>query len=160
MRSCTRTWTLSGFKDIFWLEWAHRAWGRLIGLVFAGPLIWLAITGAIPRRLVPRLAGLFVLGGLQGAVGWFMVASGFFPDSTGVSPYRLVVHLCLALTAVRRGVLDRSVANAPGGHLDPGRRHASGTCCRARPPSWWRSRSLRAASPPVCTLAWPTTPTR
>ena len=88
---------LSGFKEIFWLEWAHRAWGRLIGLVFAGPLVWLAVTGAIPRRLVPRLAGLFLLGGLQGAVGWFMVASGFLPDSTAVSPYRLVIHLCLAL---------------------------------------------------------------
>ena len=88
---------LAGFKQIFWLEWAHRAWGRLIGLVFAVPLIWLTIIGAIPRRLVPRLVGLFLLGGLQGAVGWFMVASGFFPDSTGVSPYRLVVHLSLAL---------------------------------------------------------------
>ncbi len=88
---------LSGFKDIFWLEWTHRAWGRLIGLVFAVPLVWFAVTGAISRRLVPRLVLLLVLGGLQGAVGWFMVASGFAPDSTAVSPYRLVVHLCLAL---------------------------------------------------------------
>jgi cytochrome c oxidase assembly protein subunit 15 len=88
---------LAGFRDIFWLEWTHRAWGRLMGVAFAVPLVWLAVTGAIPRRLIPRLAGLFVLGGLQGAVGWFMVASGFFPDSTAVSPYRLVVHLTLAL---------------------------------------------------------------
>ena len=61
------------------------------------PLVVLGLRGAIPRRLVPRLALLFVLGGLQGAVGWFMVASGFLPDSTAVSPYRLVVHLVLAL---------------------------------------------------------------
>jgi len=54
-------------------------------------------TGRIERRLRPRLALLFVLGGLQGAVGWFMVASGFLPDTTSVSPYRLVIHLVLAL---------------------------------------------------------------
>ncbi len=88
---------LAGFKDIFWLEWTHRAWGRLIGIVFAVPLVWFAVTGAIPRRLIPRLALLFVLGGLQGAVGWFMVASGFAADSTAVSPWRLVIHLSLAL---------------------------------------------------------------
>lgn len=90
--------TLDGFKDIFWLEWTHRAWGRLIGVVFLLPLLWFALTGAIERRMIPRLALLFLLGGLQGAVGWFMVASGFFPDSTAVSPYRLVIHLCLAVT--------------------------------------------------------------
>jgi len=89
---------LAGFKSIFWLEWAHRFWGRLVGLVFALPLVWFAVTGAIPRRMVPRLVGLFVLGGLQGAVGWFMVASGFTADATAVSPYRLVIHLTLALS--------------------------------------------------------------
>ena len=69
----------------------------MIGLVFLLPLIWLWATARIERRLLPRLGLLFVLGGLQGAVGWFMVASGFLPDSTAVSPYRLVVHLALAL---------------------------------------------------------------
>jgi cytochrome c oxidase assembly protein subunit 15 len=88
---------IDGFRHIFWLEWTHRFWGRLIGVAFVVPLAWLAWTGAIRRRLVPRLVLLFVLGGLQGAVGWFMVASGFFPDSTAVSPYRLVIHLALAL---------------------------------------------------------------
>ncbi len=88
---------LDGFKHIFWLEWTHRLWGRLMGVVFLAPLVWFTWRGAISRRLVPRLAVLFVLGGLQGAVGWFMVASGFLPDSTAVSPYRLVVHLVLAL---------------------------------------------------------------
>ncbi len=89
---------LEGFKGIFWLEWAHRLWGRLMGVAFAGPLVWFAWRGAIGRPLAWRLAGLLVLGGLQGAVGWFMVASGFDANSTAVSPYRLVVHLALALT--------------------------------------------------------------
>ena len=88
---------LAGFRSIFWLEWAHRVWGRLIGVAFFVPLVWFAVTGAIPRRMVPRLALLFALGGLQGAVGWFMVASGWAPDATAVSPYRLVIHLTLAL---------------------------------------------------------------
>ena len=89
---------LAGFKHIFWLEWAHRLWGRLIGLAFLGPLLWFAWRGAIGRRLAWRLGVLFLLGGLQGAIGWFMVASGFAADSTTVSPYRLVIHLAMALT--------------------------------------------------------------
>jgi cytochrome c oxidase assembly protein subunit 15 len=88
---------LDGFKHIFWLEWAHRLWGRLIGVVFLVPLLALWARGAIPPRLRGRLLLLFVLGGAQGAVGWFMVSSGFFPDSTAVSAYRLVMHLVLAL---------------------------------------------------------------
>ena len=88
---------IDGFRHIFWLEWTHRLWGRLLGLVFAVPLIGFAVTGGLSRRLIPRLVLLFVLGGLQGAVGWFMVASGFSPDSTAVAPVRLVIHLGLAL---------------------------------------------------------------
>jgi heme a synthase len=88
---------LDGFQRLFWLEWTHRLWGRLIGIVVFVPLLWLALTRRIDRRLVPRLALIFALGGLQGAVGWFMVASGFLPDSTAVAPARLVIHLGLAL---------------------------------------------------------------
>ena len=88
---------LEGFQRIFWLEWMHRLWGRLIGAVFFVPLVWFAVRGQISRRLVPRLVGLFALGGLQGLVGWIMVASGFAADSTAVSAYRLVAHLALAL---------------------------------------------------------------
>jgi cytochrome c oxidase assembly protein subunit 15 len=88
---------LGGFQGLFWLEWAHRLLGRLIGLAFLVPLVWLWASGRIERGLRPRLAVLFVLGGLQGAAGWFMVASGFFPDSIAVSQYRLVIHLALAL---------------------------------------------------------------
>jgi cytochrome c oxidase assembly protein subunit 15 len=113
---------LNGFRQIFWLEWIHRAWGRLIGVAFLLPLLWFAFTGAIERRMVPRLLLLFALGGLQGAAGWFMVASGFFPDSTSVSPYRLVIHLSLALllfaailwTAL--SVADPVPTSIPGGH--------------------------------------------
>ncbi|HTW72247.1 MAG TPA: COX15/CtaA family protein [Acetobacteraceae bacterium] len=88
---------LDGFRRIFWLEWTHRLWGRLIGLAFLVPLVWFWATGRLERRLRFWLALLFLLGGLQGAVGWFMVSSGFFRDSTSVEPYRLVVHLALAL---------------------------------------------------------------
>lgn len=91
------TMNLAGFKQIFWIEWVHRLWGRLLGLAFLVPFLWLWAKGQITRWLVPRLVLLFVLGGLQGAVGWFMVASGFLPDTTSVSPYRLVIHLALAL---------------------------------------------------------------
>jgi cytochrome c oxidase assembly protein subunit 15 len=88
---------LAGFKHIFWLEWTHRLWGRLIGVVFLLPMLFLWATARIERHVLPRLGLLFALGGLQGAVGWFMVASGFLPDTTAVSPYRLVIHLALAL---------------------------------------------------------------
>ncbi|HEX5326273.1 MAG TPA: COX15/CtaA family protein [Acetobacteraceae bacterium] len=88
---------LDGFKRIFWLEWVHRFWGRLLGLAFFAPLVWFWATGRLERRLRPLLALIFLLGGLQGAIGWFMVESGFFPDSTSVSPFRLAIHLALAL---------------------------------------------------------------
>lgn len=87
---------MEGFQQIFWLEWAHRFWGRVIGLAYLLPFIWFWATGRVPRGLLPRLGLLFLLGGLQGAVGWFMVASGFEEGRTAVSPHRLVVHLSLA----------------------------------------------------------------
>ena len=88
---------LEGFKQIFWLEWIHRLWGRLIGLAYFAGLAWFWLRGRIPAGAKPRLIGLMLLGGLQGAVGWYMVASGFEADRTAVSPYRLVIHLGLAL---------------------------------------------------------------
>lgn len=87
---------LSEFKGIFWLEYVHRLWGRLIGLAFAVPLVFFLIRGWLDRRLAPRLVLLFVLGGLQGALGWFMVASGLV-DRPDVSQYRLVAHFAAAL---------------------------------------------------------------
>lgn len=88
--------TLAGFKEIFWLEYIHRLWGRLIGVVFLVPLLWFWIRGRIPKGYGPALVGLFVLGGLQGAVGWLMVASGLV-DRPAVSHYRLAIHLGLAI---------------------------------------------------------------
>ena len=88
---------LEGFQRIFWLEWLHRFWGRLIGLAYLVPLLWFWARGRIVPGLKPRLLLLLLLGGLQGGVGWFMVASGFEADRTVVSPWRLVIHLGLAL---------------------------------------------------------------
>lgn len=94
---------IDGFKNIFWLEYLHRLWGRLIGFAFFLPLLWFWARGVFARGqelrwLRPRLVGLLLLGAAQGGVGWFMVASGFAADSTAVSPYRLVAHLMLALS--------------------------------------------------------------
>jgi len=88
--------TVDEFKNIFWLEFIHRLWGRLIGVVFAVPLVifyargW--ITGALKRKLIFA----FVLGGLQGVLGWYMVKSGLV-DRPDVSQYRLAAHLGAAL---------------------------------------------------------------
>lgn len=86
---------LAQFKTIYWWEWSHRLLGRLVGVAFALPLIWFAVRREIPRRLLLRLGGLFILGGLQGVVGWWMVASGL-SDRVSVAPERLMIHLGLA----------------------------------------------------------------
>jgi cytochrome c oxidase assembly protein subunit 15 len=91
-----RGMALSEFKRIYGWEWGHRQLGRLIGLVFFLPLAWFAWRGLITRRLALTLAGIGVLGGLQGAVGWIMVASGLEPGMTAVAPLKLSLHLVLA----------------------------------------------------------------
>jgi heme a synthase len=88
--------TLAGFKSIFFWEWVHRLLGRVIGLVFFVGVGWFALKRGIPKGYGWRLAALFVLGGAQGAVGWFMVLSGL-EGRTEVSPYRLSAHLLFAL---------------------------------------------------------------
>lgn len=87
--------TLPEFQTIFWWEFIHRLWGRLIGVVFAVPFVVFLALKKIPRALTPHLVALFVLGGLQGLIGWWMVKSGFV-DRTDVSQYRLTVHLGMA----------------------------------------------------------------
>ena len=87
--------TLEGFKGIFWWEYSHRLLGRVIGLVFLLPFLWFLARRRIPRRLAWPLAGIFALGALQGAVGWFMVKSGLV-DGPRVSSVRLAMHLGLA----------------------------------------------------------------
>ena len=87
--------TLSAFKTIYWWEWSHRLLGRLLGVVFLVPFVWFAARRQIPRRLIWRLAIIFALGGLQGLVGWWMVASGL-TARVYVAPERLALHLGLA----------------------------------------------------------------
>ena len=88
--------TLGEFKTIFLWEYVHRLWGRLIGMVFLGPFLWFLWRRSISRSLAPKLAAIFVLGGLQGALGWYMVQSGL-QDRIEVSQYRLAAHLAAAL---------------------------------------------------------------
>ncbi len=88
--------TPGGFKAIFWLEYLHRLFGRLIGVVFLAGFVYLLLRRRLPRRLIPPMIALFVLGGLQGALGWYMVASGLV-DRPSVSHYRLAAHLSLAM---------------------------------------------------------------
>lgn len=88
--------TLAGFKAIFFWEYVHRLLGRVIGLALALPLIWFAVRRQVPRGYGPRLFALLALVGLQGTIGWWMVASGL-AVRTDVSHIRLAVHLSTAL---------------------------------------------------------------
>ncbi|MBR7620071.1 COX15/CtaA family protein [Phenylobacterium sp. 20VBR1] len=87
--------SLGAFKAIYWWEWGHRLLGRLVGAAFAVPFAYFLIRRQIPKRLIWRCAVLFGLGGLQGLVGWWMVASGL-SDRVSVAPERLTMHLGLA----------------------------------------------------------------
>ncbi|HET9580874.1 MAG TPA: COX15/CtaA family protein [Usitatibacter sp.] len=87
--------TLEGFKGIFWWEYFHRLLGRLVGVVFFVPFAWFLVRGRIRGPLAWKLAAIFVLGGLQGALGWYMVKSGLVDDPR-VSPLRLAAHLGMA----------------------------------------------------------------
>jgi heme a synthase len=88
--------TVAEFKGIFWWEYVHRLLGRLIGVIFFVPLLWFIARREIPQGYAWRLAGIFVLGALQGAMGWYMVKSGLV-DNPRVSQFRLTAHLGLAL---------------------------------------------------------------
>ena len=88
--------TLDEFKSIFWWEWSHRNLGRLIGLAFLLPFVFFLFKRQVERPLIPRLVFLFILGGMQGVLGWYMVASGL-TERVDVNQYRLVAHLGLAL---------------------------------------------------------------
>ena len=84
------------FKNIYFWEWLHRLWGRLIGFVYALPLIYFWVRKRIPNEMKPRFIGFLVLGGMQGFVGWYMVKSGLINEPR-VSHFRLAAHLGLAL---------------------------------------------------------------
>ncbi len=87
---------LADFQKIFFWEWLHRLWGRLIGLVYALPLAWFWIKGQIPQGYKGKLLFILALGGAQGVMGWYMVVSGLV-DRPDVSHFRLAAHLLLAL---------------------------------------------------------------
>lgn len=103
--------TLAGFKSIFWLEYLHRTWGRLIGVAFFAPFVYFLLRRSLPAWLWPHLAVMLVLGALQGGLGWYMVMSGLI-DRPEVSQYRLAAHLALAVLIygymfwVALGILD------------------------------------------------------
>ncbi len=118
---------LAQFKFIFFWEWVHRLIGRLIGLVFALPLLWFAWKRAIPQGYGWKLVALLILGGSQGALGWFMVQSGLV-ERTDVSHFRLSAHLLLALfimaaliwTALDLRQLAKTGENRPARLTRPG----------------------------------------
>ncbi len=122
-----RGMTLEEFKGIYWWEFIHRIWGRLIGVVFLVPFVWLLLRHDIRREMIPHMIALFLLGGLQGALGWYMVSSGL-AERTDVSQYRLTAHfllalaifsyaLWLALTLLRRGAASDAAAARLRPHL-------------------------------------------
>jgi cytochrome c oxidase assembly protein subunit 15 len=88
--------TLADYKTIYWWEYIHRLWGRLLGVAFLLPFVWFLARGQIRGSLAWKLGGVFLLGAAQGALGWYMVTSGLV-DRISVSPYRLTAHLMLAL---------------------------------------------------------------
>jgi len=115
------------FKGIFWWEYFHRLLGRMIGFVFLLPLIWFALRRRIDRRLGLALAGIFLLGAAQGAMGWYMVKSGLVDDPR-VSHFRLTAHLGLAFlifAAMLWVALDQfragATRNRPPSAADPAR---------------------------------------
>ncbi len=116
-----RGMSLGEFKTIFWWEWAHRFLARAVGFAFAVPLAFFWISGRVEGWLKPRLVGLLALGGVQGGIGWWMVASGL-SVRTDVSQYRLAIHLttaCVIFAAtlwIARGLVTREREAPPTRH--------------------------------------------
>ena len=104
--------SLDQFKTIFWWEWSHRLLGRVIGVAYLLPFLWFLWRGALGAELKRRLWLIFGLGALQGAVGWWMVASGL-TQRTEVSQYRLATHLVLALLIFAGDRLDAAADGGP-----------------------------------------------
>nr|WP_133675023.1 COX15/CtaA family protein [Aquamicrobium defluvii] len=118
--------SLSEFKFIFWWEWAHRLLARGVGFIFAIPLVFFWATRRIEKGLMPKLIGILALGGLQGAIGWWMVASGLV-ERVSVSQYRLATHLTLAsLIFMATMVVARGLAPHSQEAADRGTRRMAG----------------------------------
>lgn len=124
-----RGMTLEGFKQIYFWEWFHRAWARLVGLVLAAPLVFFWLKGWLTPKLRTRLVMLLMLTGAQGALGWIMVVSGL-TERTDVSQYRLAAHLAMALVIYVVAVWTASDLlgqdRATGTASPPGLRRLSG----------------------------------
>lgn len=116
------TMDIDGFKSIFWFEFAHRLLGRTIGMLFLLPMLFFFIRGWIPKGYRMRFIAMFVLGGLQGLLGWYMVKSGLV-DNPHVSQYRLVAHLSLAIliyTYIFLTAINLLYPPKPGNKQGPG----------------------------------------
>ena len=111
--------TLAGFKSIFWWEYFHRLLGRVVGAVFLVPFLYFLARRRIPRHLAWPLAGIFALGALQGALGWYMVKSGLVDDPR-VSSIRLAAHLGLAFLIYASMLWTAlGLLHAPGERYEP-----------------------------------------
>ncbi|HEX5321805.1 MAG TPA: COX15/CtaA family protein [Stellaceae bacterium] len=130
--------SLANFQTIYWWEYTHRLWGRLIGFVYLLPFLYFLARRRIPRRLVLPLAGIFALGAAQGALGWYMVESGL-AHRIEVSQYRLTAHLALALA-----IYAATLWTALGLLRDPS------PAVRARESAWWLRRAAEAV---LCLVA-------
>jgi cytochrome c oxidase assembly protein subunit 15 len=114
--------TLADFKSIYFWEWLHRDWARLMGFVFIIPFIYFIIKKKIDRSMIKPMIILFILGGLQGAIGWIMVQSGLNQEDLYVSHIRLAVHFISALVllcyvywfALKLSTPATNIVRAPG----------------------------------------------
>lgn len=136
--------SLEAFKFIFWWEWAHRFLGRLIGLAFAVPFVWFWATGRLRRAQILGFVTLFVLGGLQGFAGWYMVQSGLV-DRVDVSQYRLALHLTLAMVIFAGLVWALLQAGRGGATRTPALRAPGGVAGQVVPAAWFRSALIAPA---------------
>ena len=149
--------SLDEFKTIYWWEWAHRELGRFIGLVYIAGFFWFVGRRGVPLRTAVVLAGMGLLLGAQGVVGWIMVASGLEPGMTAVAPIRLALHLTLAaLFFAALVALYVRLGGARAGSCDC-RRDDSRRALSSCSPS---SRSRSAGWSPGTMPASPTTPGR
>lgn len=124
-----RGMSLDAFKFIFWWEWTHRFLARMVGFAFAIPLVYFIARRRLPTGFAWKLGGLFALGGLQGAIGWYMVSSGLV-DRVDVSHYRLALHLTvafliLALLLWSAWTLPGAPSTAPRARTTDGQRLAA-----------------------------------
>ena len=112
---------LSDFKFIYFWEWFHRLWARLVGVVFIVGFVWLLRKQKMKTSMIRPLVILFLLGALQGAIGWIMVASGLTGDAIYVRPTRLALHFVFALVLVVYAFWFALQLSVPAeAHLQPG----------------------------------------